>query len=112
MLAPTSGAQAAVLGSLTQLAGPSGCVQAGTPERCIAGRGLRGADFVTVSRDDRFLYAVSFDAISIFERSGRGGRLAQLAGTAGCLDDGKTSTQHEAAPPRGGPISPRGPCSP
>ena len=95
MLAPTSGAQATVSGGLTQLAGRGGCVQAGTPERCSAGRGLRGADFVTVSRDDRFVYAVSFDAISIFERAGPGGRLAQLADAAGCLDDGKASTQQE-----------------
>jgi 6-phosphogluconolactonase (cycloisomerase 2 family) len=86
-LALPSSAESAVFGSLTQLPGPHGCVQAGSPHRCDAARGLRGADFVTVSGDDGYVYAVSFEGIALFARDRTRGALGQLAGSAGCITD-------------------------
>lgn len=86
LLAPSS-AESAVVGSLTQLPGRSGCVQAGSPQGCDAARGLDGADFVTVSRDDAYVYTVSFEGIAVFARNRPRGTLSQLPASAGCIRD-------------------------
>lgn len=78
-----SAAQAAVVGALTQLAGPAGCVSGSA--RCTPARGLGGAGAVTVSPDGRNVYGASFDALTVFAREPGSGRLRQLVGPAGCL---------------------------
>ena len=87
MVALPGSAQSAVFGSLTQLPGLGGCVQIGSPQRCEVGRGLAGAGYVTLSPDDAFVYAVSFEGIAAFARDSVRGTLTQLPGSAGCVTD-------------------------
>ncbi len=88
---PTSRA----LGELAQLSGKGGCiVDRSTPHRgCAPARALRGpgpfvgSDAIAVSPDGRNVYVASFksDAIAVFERNARTGRLSQAAGASGCI---------------------------
>ncbi len=58
-------------GAVVQLAGLAGCVsEDGTAGSCTQGRGLDGVIALTVSPDNKYLYAVAFDsnAVTIFER--------------------------------------------
>lgn len=100
-LALPGAAQAAVFGSLTQLPGPRGCVQNGSPQRCEPARGLFGAGHVTVSRDDAYVYAVSFEGIAVFAREDSSGALVQLPGSAGCITDKLEGRDTSCATTRG-----------
>jgi 6-phosphogluconolactonase (cycloisomerase 2 family) len=100
-LALPGSAHSAVLGSLTQLPGPQGCVQSGSPQRCAPARALGGAGSVTVSRDDAYVYAVSFEGIAVFARDRTRGALSQLAGSAGCITDDRENRNLDCAVSRG-----------
>lgn len=85
-------------GSLVQLDGASGCVvdrSAGprarrgcAPVRALSGPGpFLGSNAIAVSPDGRNVYvaASDSDAIAIFTRNARNGRLTQRSGSAGCI---------------------------
>jgi DNA-binding beta-propeller fold protein YncE len=83
-------------GTLTQLAGPDGCVTLTGEDNtksptCAAGRALDGPYGVTISPDDRTLYATELThgrtegGVAIFSIDPSTGALTQLPGAAGCL---------------------------
>jgi DNA-binding beta-propeller fold protein YncE len=82
-------------GTLVQLAGKSGCLvdrsahaAKCTPARALAGPApLLGSRAVALSPDGRNLYVASSgsDAIAIFTRNARSGKLTQPKGAAGCI---------------------------
>jgi hypothetical protein len=85
-------------GALRQLPGKAGCVGDRPRERsrqgCAAGRALAAQFDLALSPSGRFLYvasgwyvesAPSQGGIAVFRRDPRSGRLAQLAGAAGCV---------------------------
>lgn len=79
-------------GSLTQPAGPAGCItQDGTSNavaaQCADGRGLSGAEAVEVSPDGRFVYSYSFGtgAIAILSRNAATGVLSQADAPSACV---------------------------
>lgn len=74
-------------GALTQLYGVAGCISANAIPGCGTGRGLTGADVVTVSPDGRNVYVGAFvgDAIATFNRDMATGALTQPADETGCL---------------------------
>jgi fibronectin-binding autotransporter adhesin len=86
------------VGALAQLHGPSGClVDRSAPRRgCTSVRALRGpapflgSNAVAISRDGRNVYVASStsDAIAVFGRNARTGRLGQGSGAAGCIAAG------------------------
>jgi 6-phosphogluconolactonase (cycloisomerase 2 family) len=82
-------AAATPAGSLTQLPGKAGCFVDPTSyvavNGCAKARAMKSPQTVVLSPDGRFAYTPSnsAQAISAF-RVGAGGRLTQLAGTAGC----------------------------
>jgi DNA-binding beta-propeller fold protein YncE len=83
------------LGSLAQLAGPSGClVDRSKPSggcgrvRALHGPGpLLGSHALAISPDGRNVYVASSrsNAIAVFSRNARTGRLTQRSGAAGCM---------------------------
>ncbi len=76
-------------GTLTQKAGLAGCIsETGSGGDCTDGKGLIGADSVTVSPDGKSVYAASFydDAVAVFDRAADG-TLTQKAGLAGCISE-------------------------
>lgn len=83
------------LGTLAQLGGPSGClVDRSQPRRgCKPVRALRGpapflgSNAVAISRDGKNVYVAASrgDAIAVFRRNARTGKLTQRSGTAGCI---------------------------
>jgi hypothetical protein len=92
-----SGKGAAVLardpatGTITQPAGPEGCVQAGGAEGCTAARtgtSPFGSNGVILSPDDRNLYEAFDGGVATFARDPQSGGLTQLPGTKGCLTRG------------------------
>jgi len=95
LLCPAAAAQAAPAGSLTQLAGPSGCLLGPAqaklvkPAHCGAARGMGATQHVTLSPDGRFAYAASNDTWGLvaFRRDASTGKLTQLPGKAGCFAD-------------------------
>jgi DNA-binding beta-propeller fold protein YncE len=82
-------------GSLTQLAGKAGCLvdrskAAGTcgTARALEGPGpFMGSRAIAVSPDGRNVYVASSEsnAVAIFKRSKKTGKLTQLSGKAGCI---------------------------
>ncbi|MGK2877806.1 MAG: lactonase family protein [Solirubrobacterales bacterium] len=86
-------AQAATVGTLTQLATPAGCVVDGSAPiaGCTSGRAMRGiAPFfgshaVAISPDGKNLYAAAFnsDRVVAFERSAHTGKLVERTGATG-----------------------------
>jgi DNA-binding beta-propeller fold protein YncE len=82
-------------GTLAQLGGRSGClVDRSTPRRgCRPVRALRGpapflgSNAVAISRDGKNVYVAASrsDAIAVFRRNARTGKLTQRSGTAGCI---------------------------
>lgn len=81
-------------GSLRQLPGKAGCVtESGSGGTCGDGVALEGAEAVGVSRDGRSVYvaAAASDAVAVFARDRTTGRIAQLAGRAGCVSETGTS---------------------
>jgi DNA-binding beta-propeller fold protein YncE len=94
-LAPPALAAPTALGALTQPHGTSGClVDRSKPiPGCTSVRALRGpapflgSSAVAISRDGRNVYVASSssDAIAIFRRDARTGKLTQGSGVAGCI---------------------------
>jgi hypothetical protein len=79
-------------GSLTQLAGTAGCItddgtSNGVAAQCADGRGLSGAEAVTLSPDGRFAYSYSYDtgAIAILARDPATGALSQADNSGACV---------------------------
>jgi DNA-binding beta-propeller fold protein YncE len=83
-------------GQLVQLSGSGACVsQLDTVGVCAAGRALNAPDSVAVSPDGRSVYVASFGvseqvtgnpgAVAVLTRRAADGRVAQQAGTAGCV---------------------------
>lgn len=96
LAAPTPSRQpVTALGSLTQLSGRSGCLVDRSKPRggCTRVRALRGpAPFlgshaVAISPDGQNVYVASSrsNAIAVFGRAERTGKLTQLSGAAGCV---------------------------
>lgn len=89
-------------GRLTQLAGSDGCVQeSGDGVACADGKALRGARGLAVSPDGKHAYVASYTsgAVAVFSRDRGTGKLTQLAGTDGCVQevgDGVTCTDGTA----------------
>jgi DNA-binding beta-propeller fold protein YncE len=85
----------ASLGAITQLSAPNGCLvdRSSRARGCSAVRGLKGpgpiigSDAIAVSPDGRNVYVASSssDAIAVFKRDRRTGRLTQASGRAGCI---------------------------
>lgn len=77
-------------GALTQPRGPAGCVtERGTDSGCQGATNMLGPLGVAVGPDDRVVYVVGDDLVTIFRRDPRSGALTQLPGKAGCIaDDG------------------------
>ena len=73
-------------GSIKQKAGGAGCTVETATSGCRTGRGLKGAEGMTVSPDGKSVYvgAAVGNAVAIFRRSSTGD-LKQEAGTAGCV---------------------------
>jgi DNA-binding beta-propeller fold protein YncE len=72
-------------GTLSQLAGTTGCVSAaGSGGKCARGRGLRLAQAVVVSPDGKAVYVLGSD-VAVFARDASTGALAQLDGSSGCI---------------------------
>jgi 6-phosphogluconolactonase (cycloisomerase 2 family) len=73
-------------GALTQASGSAACMGA---YGCTPAAGIKGANGITLSDDDRFAYVSGFDgrAVAAFARDATSGRLTQLAGTASCTRD-------------------------
>lgn len=86
------------LGTLQQLPGKSGCLvdrsrhaRGCTPVRALQGPApFLGSNAVTISPDGHNLYVASSrsDAIAVFRRNARTGRLTQAAGAGGCIAAG------------------------
>ena len=86
------------LGVLTQLPASSGCLADRTlhPTRCAAVRALLGpgpfvgSEAIAVSPDGRNVYVASSasNAIAVFSRDARTGKLRQAPGAAGCIAAG------------------------
>jgi DNA-binding beta-propeller fold protein YncE len=77
-------------GRLRQLAGKAGCVsETGSGGQCANGVALEGAEAVAVSRDGRNVYvaATASDALTVFSRDQKSGRITQLRGRAGCISE-------------------------
>jgi DNA-binding beta-propeller fold protein YncE len=76
-------------GSLTQPAGPAGCVNADGSSGCASGRGLRGAHSLELDPSGRRAVLASelqTGSLALFARDPRTGRLRQLDGARGCLN--------------------------
>ena len=83
------------VGTIAQLPGPGGClVDRSKPRRgCKPVRALRGpapflgSNAVAISRDGKNVYVAASrsDAIAVFRRNARTGKLTQRSGTAGCV---------------------------
>jgi DNA-binding beta-propeller fold protein YncE len=74
-------------GSIKQKAGGAGCTVETATSGCRTGRGLKGAEGMTVSPDGKSVYvgAAVGNAVAVFKRSSSTGELVQPNGTAGCV---------------------------
>ena len=87
--------QASAVGSLVQLRGPSGCVidRSKPKPGCKRVRALSGpapflgSNALAISGDGKHVYVASSrsDAIAVFTRNARSGKLTQRSGAAGCI---------------------------
>jgi WD40-like Beta Propeller Repeat len=74
-------------GALTQLPGTSGCIAESPEPTCAQATNLTGQpETIVLSADGRFVYAAAGAGTRIFRR-GSSGRLTQLPGTAGCIEN-------------------------
>jgi DNA-binding beta-propeller fold protein YncE len=73
-------------GTLTQPAGPEGCVSETTP-RCRRARSANDVTWISLSPNGKHLYLASFGRITlgVFSREGTEGGLMELGGRDGCL---------------------------
>lgn len=77
-------------GALQQLPGLDGCVaEGGIPGVCATGKALLSPRGVAVSKDGRHVYATAAgsNAVAVFARDRRTGKLTQLPDTAGCISE-------------------------
>ena len=77
-------------GVLRQLAGLDGCVvEGGIPGVCASAKALLSPRGIAVSRDGRNVYvgAAGSDAVAVFARDRKTGKITQLPGTAGCVSE-------------------------
>jgi 6-phosphogluconolactonase (cycloisomerase 2 family) len=74
-------------GALRQLRGRAGCLSRFGGSGCARARALAGAAAIRVSPDGRHVYVASVgsDAVAVFKRNRRTGRLSQLRGSGGCV---------------------------
>jgi DNA-binding beta-propeller fold protein YncE len=79
-------AAAAGDGSLERLEGRAGCLSVAGRHGCARARGLGGSAEVAVSPGGGSVYVASLgsDAVAVFRRGARVGKLRQLRGRAGC----------------------------
>lgn len=97
-LAAPSAKSPPTIGSLTQLRGKSGCLVDRSKSRggCTAVRALRGpgpflgSEAIDISPDGKNVYVASSNsnAIAVFTRNARSGKLSQRAGADGCISAG------------------------
>ncbi len=74
-------------GALTQLPGTAGCVSGARDPGCARAANLTGSPrTIVVSADGRFVHAGAAAGTRIFRR-GSSGRLTQLPGKAGCIEN-------------------------
>jgi DNA-binding beta-propeller fold protein YncE len=73
-------------GSLARLEGRAGCLSVAARHGCARARGLGGSGEVAVSPGGGSVYVASLgsDAVAVFRRRARAGKLRQLRGRAGC----------------------------
>jgi 6-phosphogluconolactonase (cycloisomerase 2 family) len=76
-----------VHGELRQLHGAAGCLAAESGHGCGPLRRVRGVTDLAISPDGRHVYVTGWenDAVAVFAREPRSGRLAQLRGPGGCV---------------------------
>jgi DNA-binding beta-propeller fold protein YncE len=74
-------------GSLTQSKGSAGCIANESTGACAKAVGLDGPNSIAISPDGRSVYATSrnSNAVTVFQRSPKGGRLTQLPIGFGCI---------------------------
>jgi DNA-binding beta-propeller fold protein YncE len=79
-------AAAAGDGSLARLEGRAGCLSGAARHGCAPARGLGGPGEIAVSPGGANVYVASLgsDAVAVFRRGARAGKLRQLRGRAGC----------------------------
>lgn len=76
-------------GVITQLAGTDGCINESGNDGCSSsGRGIDDASGVALSPDEQNLYVASQDAVAAFARNAGNGKITQISGTPGCLNEG------------------------
>jgi DNA-binding beta-propeller fold protein YncE len=100
-LAFPAAAPGAKLGALEQLPGAAGCLvdRSEAKRKCTSVRALRGpapflgSEAVAISPDAKHVYVASSrsNAIAIFRRNAKTGKLSQRTGTAGCIAAGGRS---------------------
>lgn len=73
-------------GAITQQAGAKGCFTQAATSGCTTGRGLNGAEGLTISPDGKSVYigAAVGNAVAVFSRNRETGAVSQPAGTKGC----------------------------
>ncbi len=74
-------------GELDQRQDANGCTAEGGTDGCATGRGLDGAYALAISPEGKSLYVAALDSIAVFARYPASGRLLQIAGRQGCLDE-------------------------
>ena len=79
-------------GTLRQKRGRAGCIAVAPSGTCARGVAIGGFEHMTMSRDDKRLYAVSttYAAVVVFARNRTTGALRQLPGRRGCISDDGT----------------------
>jgi DNA-binding beta-propeller fold protein YncE len=97
-------------GRLVQPRGHAGCIHRTGINRCAPGRFVTSPEDVVVTPDGRFAYVASYgdNAIAIFARNRRTGRLTQLPRRHGCVHHQPNDPRpHRCRPARalGGPIA-------
>jgi DNA-binding beta-propeller fold protein YncE len=74
-------------GGLVQPKGEAGCVHARGTNRCERARAVTSPEDVVISPDGRHVYVAAYgsNAVSVFARHRRTGKLEQLSGRRGCV---------------------------
>jgi hypothetical protein len=68
-----------------QPAGTDGCVSETGADGCATGRGLTGAQ--SIASNGTTVYVGAQNSIAVFKRAGSSGKLTQLDGTKGCINN-------------------------
>jgi 6-phosphogluconolactonase (cycloisomerase 2 family) len=88
-------------GALTELAGAAGCLTEDDLDGCQVSRSIEGAHAVMFDATEQTAY-VSTDrtGIAVLRRDRKTGRLSQLPGAYGCVDDPKVNQETTCTPAR------------